>query len=82
VEGVAGKIETPTQWNPIGRRLTALSPVLSPSIILRHLRFKFFHFRNRNFGGAFKKCYLNFLYFLKLKLSTAGVYFTPFTTNT
>ena len=41
VEMIAGKIETPTQWNPIGSRITAPSPVLSPSSILRHLRFIF-----------------------------------------
>lgn len=36
VEGTAGKIETPTQWNPIGSRMTAPSSVLTPSSILRH----------------------------------------------
>jgi hypothetical protein len=39
VEVMAGKIEIPTQWNLIGSRITAPSPVLSPSSILRYLRF-------------------------------------------
>jgi hypothetical protein len=51
MEGTAGKIQTPTQWNPIGSRLTAPSPVLSPNSILPTFVSLLFLSRNINFGG-------------------------------
>jgi hypothetical protein len=65
VKGIAGKIETPTQWNPISSRMTALSPVLSPSSILRHLHFIVLSFSRQEFRRGVKKILFEFsIYFL------------------
>jgi hypothetical protein len=61
----------PTHWNPIGRSLTALPPVLSPSSILPAPSPQYAYIPARGKFGAVQKI-ISLLYFLQ-KCANCGV---------
>ena len=64
--GSAVKIQTPTQWNLIGRNMTAPPPVALPSSSSPTFILLSFHCRKEKFGTHFKKFhYLIFFTFFK-----------------
>jgi hypothetical protein len=74
IEGGLVEIQTPGQWNLIGRIMTALPPpVLSPSHILPPpSSLCVFMHRNKNSARLLNFYYFNFFYFFKKTFAKSG----------
>ena len=63
IRGSLVEIQTPTYWNPIGRSMTALPPLLSPSSILPPSSHWVFVPARKTATRVSKKCYVIFIFY-------------------